>query len=103
MPIQADVRRLDWSALVEKHGPFHALVVDPPWQLATANPSRGVALGYMQMSDDELARLPLRKMQMPGGLIFLWYINSKLATAVSLLSQWGYDIIGEQEGSRSPC
>lgn len=25
-------------------------MMDPPWQLATANPTRGVALGYSQVT-----------------------------------------------------
>lgn len=28
---------------------FDVIMMDPPWQLATANPTRGVALGYSQV------------------------------------------------------
>lgn len=28
-------------------------MMDPPWQLATANPTRGVALGYSQLTGQQ--------------------------------------------------
>ena len=37
-------------------------MMDPPWQLATANPTRGVALGYSQVRGcaDSVASCALR-------------------------------------------
>lgn len=95
VPIHADVRTLDWDVLVTSHGgPFDAIVLDPPWQLATANPSRGVALGYGQLTDAELEQMPVGRLQSPGGLVFLWHINSKFRIAHRLLDRWGYDVVG---------
>jgi len=96
VPIHADVRTLDWDVLVTSHGgPFDAIVLDPPWQLATANPSRGVALGYGQLTDAELEQMPVGRLQSPGGLVFLWHINSKFRIAHRLLDRWGYDVVDE--------
>ena len=58
IPIHANVTTYDWSRLIAATQ-FDVIMMDPPWQLATANPTRGVALGYSQVTDctaRELAR-----------------------------------------------
>ena len=47
IPINADIRTFDWERLGriqhETTGRyFDVIMMDPPWQLATANPTRGV-------------------------------------------------------------
>ena len=47
IPITADIRTFDWKALGQKQfdttGRYYdVIMMDPPWQLATANPTRGV-------------------------------------------------------------
>lgn len=44
---------------------------DPPWQLATSSPSRGVAIAYSSLSDQEIQALPIKSLQ-DNGFIFLW-------------------------------
>jgi len=56
VPIRADVRNFNFKDLVQCQlratgRKFDVIMTDPPWQLATANPTRGVALGYQQLSD----------------------------------------------------
>jgi hypothetical protein len=58
--VQADVRSFDWPAFCTQHGGFDVVMMDPPWQLATANPTRGVALKYNQLSDVEIQVCPAR-------------------------------------------
>ena len=48
IPIHANVTTYDWSRLIASTQ-FDVIMMDPPWQLATANPTRGVALGYSQV------------------------------------------------------
>ena len=43
IPIHANVTTYDWSALIAATQ-FDVIMMDPPWQLATANPTRG---GYL--------------------------------------------------------
>ena len=49
IPINADIRTFDWTALGKKQfetvGRYYdVIMMDPPWQLATANPTRGVGV-----------------------------------------------------------
>ncbi|PJF20092.1 hypothetical protein PSACC_00093 [Paramicrosporidium saccamoebae] len=83
--ISADVRTLDFAGL----GSFDVVVMDPPWQLAGQQPTRGVALSYSQMSDREILALPIEGLS-KNGLLFLWTINIKLPMALQMLRKWGY-------------
>lgn len=65
-------------------------MMDPPWQLATANPTRGVALGYSQLSDQDICQLPVPQLQAESGFLFVWVINSKYAFTLQLFEKWGY-------------
>lgn len=51
IPIHANVTTFDWSKLSSVTS-FDVIMMDPPWQLATANPTRGVALGYSQLTGE---------------------------------------------------
>jgi mRNA (2'-O-methyladenosine-N6-)-methyltransferase len=51
-------------------------MMDPPWQLATSQPSRGVAIAYDSLSDEKIADMPIEKIQ-NNGFIFIWAINAK--------------------------
>jgi len=57
IPISADVRNFDWKKLTEvqhKFGGrlFDVIMMDPPWQLSSSQPSRGVAIAYSSLSDE---------------------------------------------------
>ena len=66
-------------------------MMDPPWQLATSNPTRGVALGYSQLTDDDIAALPVPMLQQEGGFLFVWVINAKYEWTLDLFDKWGYE------------
>eukprot|EP00959_Pyramimonas_sp_CCMP1952_P141696 2965638-Pyramimonas_sp.AAC.1 len=70
IPIHANVTSYDWKPLYESTQ-FDAIMMDPPWQLATANPTRGVSLGYSQLTDLDITNLPIPKLQ-TDGLLFVW-------------------------------
>jgi len=55
IPIHANVTTFDWSKLSSVTS-FDVIMMDPPWQLATANPTRGVALGYSQLTGERADR-----------------------------------------------
>lgn len=40
---------------------FDVITIDPPWQLSSANPTRGVAIAYETLNDREILSLPFHK------------------------------------------
>lgn len=50
----------------------------------------GVALGYSQLSDNDILSLPLDKLQ-KNGFLFIWVINAKYAFTLELFDHWGYE------------
>ncbi|KAI0221085.1 hypothetical protein L0F63_003852 [Massospora cicadina] len=70
---------------------FDVILMDPPWQLATHVPTRGVAIGYQQLPDSCIEDLPIQSLQ-TDGFIFIWVINIKYHKAFELMERWGYVI-----------
>ena len=50
IPIHANVATYDWHGLA-KALQFDVIMMDPPWALATANPTRGAAIQVLQLAD----------------------------------------------------
>ena len=40
---------------------FDIVTMDPPWQLSSANPTRGVAIAYDTLSDNLILSIPMKK------------------------------------------
>ena len=93
VPIHANVTTYDWTALAASTQ-FDVIMMDPPWQLATANPTRGVALGYSQLTDKDIQALPVGALQ-ADGFLFVWVINAKYQFTLDLFDRWGYDLVDE--------
>lgn len=95
IPVRADVRFAPWEHLAAAaDGNYDVIVMDPPWQLATANPTRGVALGYNQLSDESILSIPMEKLQRHG-LLLIWVINAKYRVALQMFERWGYRLVDE--------
>lgn len=93
IPIHTNVTTYDWTNL-SNACQFDVIMMDPPWQLATANPTRGVALGYSQLTDRDIQNLPIPMLQ-KNGLLFIWVINAKYQFTLDLFEQWGYTLVDE--------
>jgi mRNA m6A methyltransferase catalytic subunit len=93
IPVHANVTTYDWRRMYE-HEQFDVIMMDPPWQLATANPTRGVSLGYSQLTDQHIADLPLPQLQRDG-LLFVWVINAKYQWCLNQFKKWGYEFVDE--------
>lgn len=93
IPIHTNVTTYDWSKL-SRACQFDVIMMDPPWQLATANPTRGVALGYSQLTDRDIQNLPIPQLQ-KNGFLFIWVINAKYQFTLDLFDQWGYELVDE--------
>ena len=68
---------------------FDIIMMDPPWQLSSSTPTRGVAISYDTLSDNLISNIDIPKLQ-TDGFIFLWTINAKYMFSVELLTKWGY-------------
>eukprot|EP00164_Ancoracysta_twista_P006054 GFYU01008352.1.p1 GENE.GFYU01008352.1~~GFYU01008352.1.p1 ORF type:complete len:287 (-),score=93.69 GFYU01008352.1:241-1053(-) len=93
IPIRADVRFYDFNRITSKMK-FDVIVMDPPWQLASANPTRGVAIGYDQLKDSDIADIPVPQLQ-TDGFIFIWVINVKYKWAIQQMENWGYAYVDD--------
>lgn len=99
VPINADIRTFDFHSLIEtqKHLTgqyFDCLVMDPPWQLSSANPTRGVAIAYQQLEDSLIQDIPVNAL-VPNGFLFLWVINAKYRQAFDMIKHWGFEYVDE--------
>lgn len=99
VPICGDVRTINFDKLrnvqlAARGKLFDVITMDPPWQLASANPTRGVALGYSQLGDSLIEQIPVQKLQ-TDGFLFMWVINAKYKMALGLLRSWGYEFVDE--------
>ena len=73
---------------------FDVIAIDPPWQLSSANPTRGVAIAYETLHDREILNLPFSKIQ-DNGFLFIWVINAKYRFAITMMEENGYKLVDE--------
>lgn len=94
IPLSINVKTFDYDAFAQtqiKHGGrlFDIITIDPPWQLSSANPTRGVAIAYDTLNDGQINGIPFPKLQ-TDGFIFIWVINNKYRFALDLLDHYKY-------------
>jgi len=65
------------------------ITIDPPWQLSSANPTRGVAIAYDTLNDKEIMNLPFDLIQ-EDGFLFIWVINAKYRFALDFFEKFNY-------------
>jgi N6-adenosine-specific RNA methylase IME4 len=88
--IRADVRQYDFKALGSKIQ-FDVILMDPPWKILEPSHTRGVELNYDLLSTEEIEGMGIRDIQ-TDGYLFMWIVASALPAAVSILTNWGYEI-----------
>ncbi|KAJ2157156.1 hypothetical protein GGF46_004700 [Coemansia sp. RSA 552] len=93
VPIRANVMNFEWDRLGAACQ-FDVILMDPPWQLASQAPTRGVAIAYQQLPDICIESLPIHLLQ-TNGFIFIWVINNKYTRAFQLMKQWGYRYVDD--------
>ncbi|XP_046841712.1 N6-adenosine-methyltransferase catalytic subunit-like [Xenia sp. Carnegie-2017] len=77
--IQCDLRYLDFAVI----GKFSVVMADPPWDIH-------MELPYGTMSDDEMRKLSVPKLQ-DEGYIFLWVTGRAMELGRECLKLWGYE------------
>jgi mRNA (2'-O-methyladenosine-N6-)-methyltransferase len=68
---------------------FDCIMMDPPWQLSSSQPTRGVAIAYDTLADNYIQNLPIPTLQ-TDGFLFIWTINGKFKFCIDLMKNWGY-------------
>lgn len=99
IPLSVNVTSFDFDLLGKsqmKSGGrlFDVITIDPPWQLSSANPTRGVAIAYDTLNDKEILNIPFDKIQ-TDGFLFIWVINAKYLFALDIMEQFGYKLVDE--------
>jgi len=107
IPISVDIRELDFKHLAQVHREikgklFDVVMMDPPWQLSGANPTRGVTISYEALPDSSIGSMPIHLLQ-ENGLLFIWTINAKYRMTLQLMEKWGYKYIDEVVWVKKTC
>jgi mRNA (2'-O-methyladenosine-N6-)-methyltransferase len=94
IPISTDIRNFNFKFLAEEQKKltgelFDVIMMDPPWQLSSSQPTRGVAIAYDTLNDNIISDIPVQSLQ-TDGFIFIWTINAKFKVTLDLLKGWGY-------------
>jgi mRNA (2'-O-methyladenosine-N6-)-methyltransferase len=97
IPICADITKFNWNQLIKSQlefSPrlFDVIMMDPPWKLSTSQPSRGVAIQYDSLGDEDIEKIPIEKLQ-TDGFLMIWTINAKLALTIKLMKKWKYKVV----------
>ena len=98
VPICADVTDFTFQALIQKQlevaqREFDVIMMDPPWRLSSSQPSRGVAIQYDTLGDEQIASIPIPTLQKEG-FLFIWVINAKFQWTVNVMEKnWGYKVV----------
>jgi N6-adenosine-specific RNA methylase IME4 len=76
-------------------GPFEIVYADPPWSYY-GSPIKDAAAGkhYSLMSQEALARLPVRDIMAKRAALFLWATGPRLHLALELAQRWGLHFRG---------
>lgn len=99
VPICADVTSYNFMNLAKTmkkitNKEFDIIMMDPPWQLSTSTPSRGVAIAYSSLTDELIKKIPVLSLQ-TSGFLLIWVINAKYSLACDMFDQWGYNLVDE--------
>jgi mRNA (2'-O-methyladenosine-N6-)-methyltransferase len=70
---------------------FDVITIDPPWQLSSANPTRGVAIAYDTLNDKEILNFLRFDLVQTDGFLFIWVINAKYRFALEIFEKFGYE------------
>lgn len=99
IPLSVNVTEFEFRRLADvqtKFGGrlFDVITIDPPWQLSSANPTRGVAIAYETLNDKQILEMPFNLVQ-KDGFLFIWVINAKYRFALELFEKFGYTLVDE--------
>lgn len=75
-------------------GQFRTILADPPWLFANRTgkmaPEHRRLFRYSTMTNDEIARLPVRQLALPESHLYLWVPNALVGTGLEVMAAWGF-------------
>jgi N6-adenosine-specific RNA methylase IME4 len=88
----AVIRRIESDALAFPDGPFHVLVVDPPWkyELRAEDATHRGRCPYPDMSTEGICALPVARLAQPTAVLWLWTTNAFMRDAFVCVEAWGF-------------
>ena len=94
IPLSVNVMDFDFAQLASQQRKaagrlFDVITIDPPWQLSSANPTRGVAIAYDTLNDKDIMNMPFDLIQ-EDGFLFIWVINAKYRFALDFFEKFNY-------------
>ena len=96
-PIQLEITKESLETFAQVQPLFDVIVADPPWNVASSNPTRGVALPYPTMSVKKILSLPYEKLQREGYTL-MWVVTKSYTEVVRHMNK---DITYEKTGHLS--
>jgi len=77
---------------LKQNGKFSVILADPPWHYEfSATSQRKIENHYPTMTIQELQQLPVYDISNKDSVLFMWATSPKLADAIDLLRDWGFD------------
>lgn len=63
--------------------------------MSTANPTRGVAIAYHSLTDENIKKNLRFDLVQKSGFLFIWVINAKYRFAIEMMDHYGYTLVDE--------
>jgi len=73
---------------------YQIIYADPPWEMGEKNNNRVLVPSYNTMSIEQITNLPIQNIADKNCALFLWVINAKLPSALTLISKAGFRYVG---------
>lgn len=99
--INCDLRYFNLDYIVERHGFFDVIAIDPPWRIKGGQKNSDspfmfsnnkFQLEYDTLSNQEIMDIPIEKLSRKG-FCFLWVLSGNMQAGYECLNKWGYECV----------
>ncbi len=74
---------------------YQIVYADPPWKTKTFKEKKDGLISrdlpYVQMTDIEIAELPVESLVADDAILFMWCIDSRIPKIAELMKSWGFN------------
>jgi len=92
LQVQRQVEQLEQELPPLPTGPFHVIIVDPPWayEKRSNDVTQRGQTPYPTLTIEEIRALPVGSLAGEDSLLWLWTTNAHLPMAFEILQAWGF-------------